>query len=567
MSLLILLTSLVFAIISVPFTGYKESKVKTISVLLGTFILFTGLQLIGKYLFLTHQIFEAKLFTFIVFGLIAQGINHMFNGGLDYKEDGINLIGRFIPTILIILTIVLSIVYLGYNLNNSTNKHQTLKTVEKEEMPAFDEKSKPISVPLVFAENKMKKSFGQVPNSSYYELGKTEIQKLNDKIVYVTPIEFSGYFKWKKEKVTPGYFVVSATDSSENPKFVKKQMTYTDSAYFGNNASRKIYLNDPKTVFKGEGQFEVDEEGNPYIFKTYGEYIKNFGRVGFKPKGIVLLNTVTGKVEKLTLKSVPKWLEAPVSSKIASYQNDVFGTLENGFLNSLFAKKDVILPNDNGNENGTTPIFIDDKMYYFSDFTSPKSGIDSMMGYTLTDSRTAEITFYSGKEETSLMDTEGAIEVANKKFVEKEWESSIPILYNINGEPTWYVSITDSNGFLQQIAIVSAENTEFFVSSASAADAMKKYKALIAGKISGDVSVDSEADKKKEMIEVSRVYKERSGDLTTVYVLDKTGRTFILTTEIDQKVLFIQENDQIEVEYLSVENKKIFNVLSITTKF
>lgn len=566
MTTLILLTSLVFAFFSVPVSAYIKKKLAATSIFGIMFGIFMGLQLLAKFWFLTQQVFEAKLFTFIIFGIIAAILNRSVVDSL--VEDSTEGIPSFcIPVLLAVSAFIMGIIFIGYDINNTKEKYNILQKEHKEEMPAFDEKTKPISVPLEFAKNKLNKSFSQVPNPSYYEMGTPQIQILNGEIVYVAPVEFSGYFKWKKEKKSPGYFVLSATDSSENPKFVKKEMKYLSSAYFDNNANRKIYLKDTTTLFKGDSQFEVDDKGNPYIFKTYGEHIRKFGRVGFEPKGIVLLNVITGKIEKLTLEKVPKWIEGSVSSETVKYQNNAFGSFKNGFKNSFIGQKDVIVQNVTGNENGMTPIFVEDKMYYFSDFASPKSGIDSMMGYTLTDARTSEIVYYSGKSGDSLMDSNGAMEVADKKFIEKEWNSSIPILYNINGEPSWYMSIVDSNGFLQQIAIVSAANTEYFVSSTSSDEGMKKYKAIISGKIKGKIEAESGAEIIKEEIIVSRVYKEKSGDVTIVYLLDKKGRTFTMTTELNQKVLFIEEEDQIEIEFMNIEGAEIISALNIKTKF
>ena len=127
-------------------------------------------------------------------------------------------------------------------------KNMTMvKMAEKVEIKTFDEKETPASVPPQFARNKMKKAFGQVPNTSYYELGSLQIQKVNEDYVYIAPVEFSGLFKWWKGEQTPGYFTLSATDSSANPKFVKAEMVYTPSSYFNKNIERHIRMQYPKT--------------------------------------------------------------------------------------------------------------------------------------------------------------------------------------------------------------------------------------------------------------------------------------------------------------------------------
>ena len=117
----------------------------------------------------------------------------------------------------------------------------------------------------------MKKAFGQVPNTSYYELGNLQIQKVDGEYVYIAPVEFSGFFKWWNADVTPGYFTISATDSSANPKFMKADMAYTPSSYFNKNIERHIRMQFPELIFYGDVQLEIDDEGKPYYIRSYGD--------------------------------------------------------------------------------------------------------------------------------------------------------------------------------------------------------------------------------------------------------------------------------------------------------
>ena len=83
-------------------------------------------------------------------------------------------------------------------------------------------------------------------------LGNLQIQKVNGDFVYIAPVEFSGFFKWWKGKETPGYFTISATDSSANTKFIKSEMTYTPSSYFNKDIERHIRMQFPNHIFYGE---------------------------------------------------------------------------------------------------------------------------------------------------------------------------------------------------------------------------------------------------------------------------------------------------------------------------
>ena len=101
-------------------------------------------------------------------------------------------------------------------------------------------------------------------------------------------------------------------------------------------------------------------------------------------------------------------------------QNSYFGNYIHGFWNSKFGKSDVKLPSDEGTEANVSPIFDENgEMYYFTDFTSPKEGVDSMLGYSLTNSRTGEATYYTGNLEESYMDSQGAFKSLRRNLLKK----------------------------------------------------------------------------------------------------------------------------------------------------
>ena len=325
-----------------------------------------------------------------------------------------------VKSFIVLLSIVAMAYLLGAFLLNADEKYESAKMEEAVEIEPFDETETPASVPPKLAKNKMKKAFSQVPNTSYYELGNLQIQKVAGEYVYVAPVEFSGLFKWFQGKTTPGYFMLSATDSSENPKFVEQEMKYIPSAFLNDNLERYMRLQYPKHVFYGEPQLEIDDNGEPYYIRTYGDFIS--ARNGFVAKGIIMVDAATGETQQFTLKDVPAFIDGAVSPETVSLQNKYYGEYAHGFWNSLLSKKDVKLPSDDGTEANVSPVFDENgDMYYFTDFTSPKEGVDSMLGYSLTNARTGKATYYSGKSEEAYMDSMGALEIVEKKFIEKKW--------------------------------------------------------------------------------------------------------------------------------------------------
>ncbi|KEP25689.1 hypothetical protein [Bacillus zhangzhouensis] len=470
-------------------------------------------------------------------GLVVTAAGAFLSVGLERKIKGVLFL------ILLLLGVYMATAFLF----NANEKFDVSKMEQKVEIKAFDETETPASVPPQFARNKMKKSFGQVPNTSYYELGSLQIQKVNGEYVYIAPVEFSDFFKWIRSGSTPGYFTLSATDSSANPKFVKTEMVYTPSSYFNKEIERHIRLQYPDLIFYGDTQLEINDDGKPYYIRTFGDFIS--ARNGFKASGVVVVDAKTGATKKYSLDQVPAFIDGAVSPEAVSLQNSYFGNYIHGFWNSMFGKSDVKLPSDEGTEANVSPVF-DSKgeMYYFTDFTSPKEGVDSMLGYALTNARTGKATYYTGNLEESYMDSQGALQIIEKRFIEKKWKGRMPILYNFYGEASWLTPVLDSNGFLQNYFIVSAANPEIAAYASTPNEALRAYKTALQ-KGSGTVNSSSKQEKKDATGKVKRVYKENTGDYTTVTFLLDDGKNYTMSSEKEPLVIYLKEGDQITIKY------------------
>lgn len=470
-------------------------------------------------------------------GLVVTAAGAFLSVGLERKIKGVLFL------ILLLLGVYMATAFLF----NANEKFDVSKMEQKVEIKAFDETETPASVPPQFARNKMKKSFGQVPNTSYYELGSLQIQKVNGEYVYIAPVEFSDFFKWIRSGSTPGYFTLSATDSSANPKFVKTEMVYTPSSYFNKEIERHIRLQYPDLIFYGDTQLEINDDGKPYYIRTYGDFIS--ARNGFKASGVVVVDAKTGATKKYALDQVPAFIDGAVSPEAVSLQNSYFGNYIHGFWNSMFGKSDVKLPSDEGTEANVSPVF-DSKgdMYYFTDFTSPKEGVDSMLGYALTNARTGKATYYTGNLEASYMDSQGALQIIEKRFIEKKWKGRMPILYNFYGEASWLTPVLDSNGFLQNYFIVSAANPEIAAYASTPNEALRAYKTALQ-KGGGTVNSSSKQEKKETTGKVKRVYKEKTGDYTTVTFLLDDGKSYTMSSEKEPLVIYLKEGDQVTMKY------------------
>ncbi|WP_147535527.1 hypothetical protein [Bacillus marasmi] len=534
-----LIAGLIFALLLVPFSSPKAKGVKQPSAtfLLGTIILFSVIVLATFYITNLDRNITILWAPAIVFAAVGA----IFSTGLEQKIKGLLFLASF----------AIGVYFLTAFVFNANEKFESANMKQKVEIETFDEKETPASVPPQFARNKMKKAFGQVPNTSYYELGNLQIQKIDGKYVYIAPVEFSGFFKWMNGDVTPGYFTVSATDSSANPKFVKSEMSYTPSSFFNKQIERHMRMQYPNAIFYGDVQLEIDDDGTPFYIRSYGEFIS--ARNGFEVKGIVMVDPKTGKTDSYSLKKVPEFIDGAVSPEVVSLQNSYFGNYIHGFWNSKFGKSDVKLPSDEGTEANVSPIFDENgEMFYFTDFTSPKEGVDSMLGYSLTNARTGEATYYTGNMEESYMDSQGALQIIEKKFIEKKWYGAMPILYNFYGEASWLSPVLDSNGFLQNYFIVSAANPEISVYGSTPNEALKQYKtALQRG--GSTVKGSSKADEKQASGTVVRVYKEKSGEFTIVSFLLDNNKNYTISSENSPLAIYLKEGDVVKVTYMDTE--------------
>lgn len=527
--------AIVAALLIMPLTLPKEKRKGIVSGIIGSAVV---LMIILFVLYYVTNI-DRNLSALWPLAIMATGIGAFSSTG---KE-------RLVKGVLFLASLAFGGYLLSATIFNADEKFESAQMKQEVEIEAFDETKTPASVPPKFVRNKMKKAFGQVPNTSYYELGSLQIQKVDNEFVYIAPVEFSGFFKWMNGDTTPGYFTMSATDSADNPKFIKAEMTYTPSSFFQKNVERHLRLEMPETIFRGDMQLEIDDEGKPHYLRSFGQFVS--ARNGFEVTGVAVVDPQSGAIETYGLEEVPDFIDGAISPDVVSLQNSYFGKYVHGFWNSLFGKKDVRLPSDEGTEANVSPIFNEDGiMFYFTDFTSPKEGVDSMLGYSLTNARTGAATYYTGNLEESYMDSQGTLQIVEKKFIEKKWSGEMPILYNFYGEASWLTPVLDANGFLQNYFIVSAANPEISAFANTPNEALKLYKTALQR---GGSTVDgsSKADEVKMIGKVERVYKERVGDFTLVTFMLEDGTNYLVSTEVSPLAIYLEAGDSINITYLN----------------
>lgn len=510
--------------------------------LIGLLVTITLVNSVYIWIVLPSKSLFNYLMTNIVLGLLGLGIVFLVNQVDDLVLDRKKSLGKQMA-ILIAGFVLLIGASIGYDIYSKKQVYGTLNLVEGTDTPELDKQDTPVTIPPKTVRNKMKKSMNQFENQQFYNLGNLQVQKVEDEVVYIAPLEFKGFWRWLKGGASEGYLKMSATDVYAQPEPVKTDMTYIPSAYFFKDVERKIYFATATYKSIGEPQLEIADDGHAYYVQTLYKPRGISENPNYRKMKIAVLDTVNGKVDVYDLNNVPAFIDAPISPEMASEMNSVYGKYENGWLNSRMAKKGVKLATENGTEDEVTPIFNEKgEMLYFTDFTSPSSSDDSAIGYSFINARTGEITYYSKK---NMMDSEGLINLVDLVFPEKKLEGNMPLLYNIDGVPTWVVSMLDKNGIFKKIAYVNATDSDILAMEDNVEKTLQTYR-LKLGEKKTNVSATSEVKEVEVSGKVARITAPMVTTEATIikFVLD--DGTLYIVNESDYEVAgFLEKGDQV----------------------
>ncbi|EOL44542.1 hypothetical protein [Enterococcus caccae] len=509
--------------------------------------------------------------------LVSRSISQVSNKVLlkGHKNARIDIVNDWSGRVLSISIAAMVLLFIVSSVTKITaidDVYQTipLKTEEKAEV-LTSTKETPIAIAPKTAKRKMLQKFSVIPNSNMFTLDGITAQVVNGEYVYVATVEFNGFFKWSKLGAVPGYFIISATDINAQPKFIEKSIIYTPSAYFGKDAARKIYAAYPDYAATGKINLEIDEEGNPFYIQTlYKEYGVS-GRMNYNEFKTAVLNATTGEVKVYDSKEAPKFVDAPITSSAANSINEYFGRYSQGWWNQTMfgAKKDVKIPTENGiyASGQITPMMNKEgsQLLYFTDFTSGDEEQDSALGYSLINARTGQVTYYRDTK-VGIMDSDGAISIAAKIYPEKKWKASMPVLYNIDGVPTWIVSLMDSKGIFKKYVYVNAVDNDIVVDADAAQNALDAYRIELATKGSNNTSSEA-ADLQEIKGSISRVTIVASEAQTVVsFLLENDKTIYSVTTNNSPMALFLKEGDEVEFKAAVTAEAKAASIENLVIK-
>ena len=463
------------------------------------------------------------------------------------------------------LVIILAILWGAYFLANVASSPLFNSKAYREQLGApeiteFSSDIQPLDlsqVPIVdknLAYSLADKKLGENPGmGSQVKLGEPVIQQVNDELVWIVPLEHSGFFKWLKNiDGSAGYIKVSATNL-QDIEFVEAKIKYQPDAYFFDDVTRKVRILNGK-VFDGltDYSFEIDDQGTPYWILT--TYKNNWLFALPEATGVITLNATTGELHEYSIEEVPEWVDRVQPESFVMQQINNQGEYVHGILN--FSNQDKFKTSEGG-----VIVYNEGRNYLFTGLTSVGAD-ESAIGFIMVDMVTKESKIYqmSGATETAAMKS------AQGKVQQFGYYASQPIILNHEGVPTYFMTLKDNSGLIKQYAFVSVANVTSVGAGESINEALRDYNRVLG---TSNSLVPNDGDKEEINGTISRVASENNGDILVYkFILTEVpNKIFVTSYDKSEELALSQIGDSVSIAYYESDKQTVeissFDNLSI----
>ena len=290
--------------------------------------------------------------------------------------------------------------------------------------------------------------------SQYVVSNTTTMINYNNRPVRVAYLEYADVFKWfnnTKEGV-PAYMIIDLISQKVTVVNCVEQfgscIQYSPTELFNEKLIRHIRFQYP-TELLDTPNFEISDDGHPYwITPVLDKTIGLFG--GTDVKGAIITDALNGEsvyydIEQVRSDESLQWIDVVYSANLLVQQYDYYGKFQNGFWNSIIFQNDVSQASQ-----GNGYIAMNDDVWIYTGVTSSESDA-SNFGFILSNQRTKETRYYENG---------GAIETAAQQSAEDavqnyQYAATFPILLDIEGQPTYFMSLYGSSNTVKGYALVN----------------------------------------------------------------------------------------------------------------
>ncbi len=563
----------------------EKSGLKIIISLIGTVI-----GAFVTYYFMLPPLNFKSTDTYMYFGIVAAifvGLLFILSGAFIKPEYTEYVKKRSIVPIAIIALLVL-VVGIGMlpsivvfraktyseiiDVNEETNFVNDIEEADFSAVPVLDDLAASVLA------NRTLGDLASINAISQFEVS-TQMTQINYKNepVKLTTLAYGDVFKWFKntKEGLPGYVVVNMVTQKAELKLLPEgeYIKYSIHEHFGKYLMRHVRFAYPTYIFDMP-HFEIDEEGKPYwLCPVLDKTIGLFG--GTDVKGVIIVDAVTGEMTEYTAEEVKnskelQWIDGIYSANLLIEQFDYYGQYQNGFINSLIGQDGVRMATE-----GSNFLAQNDDVYLYTGVTSVGND-QAIIGFVLINMRTKEANFYAvsgAKEKSAQSSAQGDVQ-------DYAYAATFPILLNISGEPTYFMSLKDKDNLVKRYAMVNVENYQVVVTGVTIAECMDAYaKKLKQNNINIDVDIDKIENEtnnneaigsdtpETELIKVKGAITDirtavMNGESVYFIELDGKGVYYSIKASDEEMVVIMSKGDSVTITH-EESDSKIIEIVSI----
>lgn len=384
------------------------------------------------------------------------------------------------------------------------------------------------------------KKLGEKPSlGSQVELGEPTIQQVNGKLVWVVPLHHSGFFKWLSNMDGAQGYIIVAANSMQDVTYVEDyKIKIQPDSYFFDDLVRHARI--WGSFFTGitDYSFEIDDDGNPFWVVT--TYRNNWGFSLPEANGILLIDAQTGETKRYALDEIPSWIDRVQPEDFLIDQIDNKGEYIHGVFN--FSNYEKFR-----SSNGDIIVYNDGRCYLFTGITSVGSD-ESAIGFYMVDMVTKEPIMYKMNGATEY----AAMKSAEGKVQDLKYNATFPLIINMEGMPTYFMTLKDNEGLIKNYAMVSVEDYSTVGVGATLEEALSDYQVQL--KNNGLVLPETPSAEEKETLSgtVMRIAQEVTQQSTVYYLILNEAPNYIFRIEsgINSELALTQPGDQVSVEFV-----------------
>lgn len=437
----------------------------------------------------------------------------------------------------------------------SSDFNKLVSPINMNQVPVIDQ-----TFAASLAEKKLGEDFAL---GSRVTLGEPTIQMVQGRLFWVVPLLHSGFFKWlsNTEKGTPGYIMVSATNS-QDITFVREldgkpvSLRYQSNAYFNTDLKRHLYLHGYTGIAMAGDTFELDDQGQPHW--TITVYNHKVGVSGPDALGLATVHAGSGKINYYPLiktehgfsdELIPAWVDRVQPSYFVIPQLNWWGRYVRGFWNTLFGKRDMLSTTE-----GFNVIYGNDGRSYFYTGMSSVGSDEGTVGFVLTDTRTKNTSLYKVSGATEY----AAMRSAQGKVQQYEYYATFPILVNLNGLPTYFMTLKDAAGLVKMYCFVSVKDFSLVGVGESVKNARENFQMTLASSRIGSLP-DGTLEQIKLSGTLGRIASDIKDGRSFYYfsILESPDLIFVATSNLSSFLPLSKPGDSVQLSYLKTSEREI----------